>query len=169
MGYQHICDTMHVLEKTFKHKGVVKTIAIFGTVTWEDNFTLKNISMVTSNSKIDRHAEDLILANIDNEDKEDHVFFYVNRIPCYSCIKKILNTKFKKITLIIPANINVNSKWFKQQCKTIRLLKHIEYNKSLNLNKKEIKKGSILDRIIEYQPEDASITALTRFVRVIRL
>ena len=93
--------------------GDAKTVAIYGTV--KNNYYQKQITVIVGEGlPQEQHAEQLILNSIPLKPK-GHKYIIVSRMPCKHCIEAIINKAFHKLTLILPKQLDVTSKWYTNQ------------------------------------------------------
>ena len=105
----------------------IKTVAIHGEVTQFGYYIPQSVVAVSSGLSMGRHAEDLLLHNIDQEFiGEGHHFILTSRIPCLYCMQNILQQSWKRLSLLLPSVIYPQSKWFDTQVKALAYMNRQE-------------------------------------------
>ena len=106
---------IHMMNNTLEYYDI-KTVGIYGHINDNGKYIFRAMATVGKDSPSDRHAEDLLLANINAEDIQNlHSFIILNRIPCEKCMRNIFIKRWNKLTLMIPSVLDSKSKWFTTQ------------------------------------------------------
>ena len=110
--YEHLVGMMDNMLEDQK----IKTIGIYGHIDDNGKYIFRAMTAVGKDSPDDRHAEDLLIANINAEDIQHlHSFIMLSRIPCEKCMRSIFIRRWNKLTLMIPSKLDSKSKWFNTQ------------------------------------------------------
>ena len=102
-----------------------KVAAILAEANDKGETTILNVVIAGDARPIESHAEHLVCqANIPNGNK--HFELVTTAIPCEYCAAAIIKTfvmKDKLVTVTLPKQLNVLSKWYKSQIRGLALLK----------------------------------------------
>ena len=110
--YEYLINMMNKQLEYFD----IKTVGIYGHINANGKYIFRAIAAVGKDSPDDRHAEDLLIANINAEDIQHlHSFIMLSRIPCEKCMRSIFIRRWEKLTLLIPSKLDSKSKWFNTQ------------------------------------------------------